>query len=792
MTAGPNVPGIKPSSWWGENWKALLAVWGICLLPFLPVLFAGDILVSSDQMGAPGSWRWYFDALRGGEIPLWNPYRLGGMPTFDAMFGDSAYPVFLLLGFVLPVTHIVTYNFLLHILIAGFSAYVLARRGFGVATWIAVALAVAYALNPHFIGYVYGGHTGKFHILSWLPLSVFFLLRVLGPAASWKHVLGLSATIALFASANHPQFTYYVLMGYFLIWLYFLLPPLRRLRFREMGSLAVRFWVPILLGLGMLFAVLYPPLEYNSAFSVRGGEERTTYEHAISWSIHPEEAASLFVPEFGGLNRDYWGRNPFKINTEAPGTLVWFLALLGVFAFRRSRWFWLWSSIGVLAIIFGLGGNTPLYRLFYEFIPGIKNFRAPSMMLFWLVTALLLMSAETVRRLLAEGRDALPQADRDKIFRRLRITGYSVAGGLAFFAIFPGVAYAIWGVFVDEARIANIARQGMAEAAFTVGAFRVAALVAVLTWATTSFLLRARRPLAFGLVALAVAVADTYWVNRNFIQGYPPGHGFASEPAIDHIKSDPDRFRVFGLPGAYERDFGGYHGFEAVDGWVDNEVAHYRQFRGNDYQRNPNFFIGLEQNQDGTVSGNVFLDLLNVKYLAFRPSNDQGLRLALNASHLPRAWFTPHWEAVDAPDALRRLKESGFDPRRTTLVTAPGAVTGGDRDADVSGVRVQETLRKYNRLAYMVETPVEGVFVLSEVWFPHWNVKVNGRSVELLRANHALRGVHLQPGTHEVTFVYRSPWIRTGLIVAFVSALGLALLCFGFAAAERRRAVPRA
>src|SRR5690606_18370284 len=131
--------------------------------------------------------------------------------------------------------------------------------------------------------------------------------------------------------------------------------------------------------------------KYNEAFSVRGGAERTTFEHATSWSMHPEETASLLLPEFGGLNERYWGRNPFKLNTEAPGTTVWFLGLLGLFAFRKSRWQWLWGGVGLLAMLYGLAAHTPVFRLFYDFVPGIKNFRAASMMLFWLSMALLMM-----------------------------------------------------------------------------------------------------------------------------------------------------------------------------------------------------------------------------------------------------------------------------------------------------------------------------------------------------------------------------------------------------------------
>src|SRR5690606_37632345 len=119
---------------------------------------------------------------------------------------------------------------------------------------------------------------------------------------------------------------------------------------------------------------------------------RTTYEHATCWSLNPEEAAALIVPEFSGINENYWGRNPFKINTEYPGLAVLFLAVFGLAVFRK-KWMWLWGGVGLLATLFALGAHTPLFWFFYNFVPGIKSFRAPGMMMFWLATSLLMMAA---------------------------------------------------------------------------------------------------------------------------------------------------------------------------------------------------------------------------------------------------------------------------------------------------------------------------------------------------------------------------------------------------------------
>jgi len=772
--------------WWAENWKPLAIVWILCLLPFLSTLFSGQILFSSDQQGAP-AWNFYFSTLRSGEIPLWNPYALSGMPTFDTMFGDGSYPVFLLLGCILPVTYLVSCNFILHVLIAGTSTYILTQRYFKLNGWLAAALSVAYALNPHFIAYIYGGHTGKFHIRAWLPLSLFFLLRSLSPAATWKHMLGLSLTVALFVLTTHLQFTYFVMMGYFLVWLSYLVPLVWKKQIQAAAGLVVRFWVPILLGVGLAFFIFYPPLQYTKNFGIRGAAEKMTYEHATSWSMHPEETASLLVPEFGGLNENYWGRNYFKLNTEAPGVLLWFLGLLGLFALR-GRWFWLWGSVGLLSILYGLADHTPVFRLFYELVPGIKNFRAASMMLFWLGAALLAMSGETLRRLLAPGPEGLTDARRQQIVKGLRYGAGGAAVLLVLCGLFPGMFYSIWDSMVDESAIPNLAHQAGAASAFALGSFRVAVLVAVLAWASITYLLRARRPLAFGLVALAVTAVDHYWVDSNFIQSSPVAQGFESNPAVDFMKADTSRFRVFDLPGVFQKGYAQYHGLEATGGWTDNEIRHYRALRGGDYTRDPYLLENMMQNPDGSLRGNPILNLLNVKYVAYRVPNNPTLNLALNSTVLPRAFFIPSWKAVSDSDALQGMRQPGFDPRRVAFVSGPGLVSGGTvPDSGAPLVVAAQTVRKNNRLTYVVDAPSRGVLFASELWFPHWRVKVDGKPAELLRTNFAFRGVFVEAGHHTVEYEYRSPWLRKGLFVAMASALLLALFLWGYEGLSMRR-----
>src|SRR5690606_242108 len=278
-----------------------------------------------------------------------------------------------------------------------------------------------------------------------------------------------------------------------------------------------------------------------------------------------------------------------------------------------------------------------------------------------------------------------------------------------------------------------------------------------------------------------------------------------SEPAVELLKADTSAHRIFGLPGTYERSFMQYHGIETTDGWTDHEYRLYREFRGGDYQQNPNLMGGLKQNPDGSVSGSPFLATLNVKNLAYRLPGEGGIRLAPNTTVLPRAWFVSAWDTLPETDVLERMKAPDFDPRRLAYLSGSGlapktpsartADSAGEdapgQDADPAaavdlaespatvGAAIQRISGGYNRSAWTVTAPQEGLLVLSELWFPHWRVEVDGKPAELLRTNFAFQGVKLEAGEHRVVLSYHSPWRNFGFMIGLLSAVLLAAFLGG-------------
>ncbi|HTV33451.1 MAG TPA: hypothetical protein VME69_10195, partial [Methylocella sp.] len=73
-------------------------------------------------------------------------------------------------------------------------------------------------------------------------------------------------------------------------------------------------------------------------------------------------------------------------------------------------------------------------------------------------------------------------------------------------------------------------------------------------------------------------------------------------------------------------------------------------------------------------------------------------------------------------------------------------------------------------VAIDVEAPKAGIVVLHDLFYPGWEVRVDGQKAVLLRANILFRGVEVSPGHHHVEFSFH-PLSLTNLEAAASSLL---------------------
>ena len=159
---------------------------------------------------------------------------------------------------------------------------------------------------------------------------------------------------------------------------------------------------------------LIPAVEHVTDFSrrtatsdERAGEAGVAW--SSSWSLHPEEVFSLVIPEFAGSSVDgraewaagtYWGRNPFKLNSEYAGLVLLLLAATSFAGVRDAARAGFRGS-GQRRAAVRSRAHTPVWRIAYEVLPGIRLFRAPSTAMFVFGFSVATLAALGVDRLLA-------------------------------------------------------------------------------------------------------------------------------------------------------------------------------------------------------------------------------------------------------------------------------------------------------------------------------------------------------------------------------------------------------
>ena len=80
---------------------------------------------------------------------------------------------------------------------------------------------------------------------------------------------------------------------------------------------------------------------------------------------------------------------------------------------------------------------------------------------------------------------------------------------------------------------------------------------------------------------------------------------------------------------------------------------------------------------------------------------------------------------------------------------------------------------------------------LAELYYPDWQVRVDGKPEKLLRADHALRAVAVPAGRHKVAFHFASRAFTLGLWVSLASSFAaLVLLGAGWWLSARAAAPP--
>jgi hypothetical protein len=154
----------------------------------------------------------------------------------------------------------------------------------------------------------------------------------------------------------------------------------------------------------------------------------------------------------------------------------------------------------------------------------------------------------------------------------------------------------------------------------------------------------------------------------------------------------------------------------------------------------------------------------------YRGQSRTTVRLWKDTRPLGPAYFASRVERVPDEDASRAAVATARSVRDAYVLDL-------DREppAPARGT-ARMTRRGYGRYAYDVDSRGEGFLILSQVWYPGWRARLDGRELRLYRTNHALLGCFVPPGRHELSLEMTSPKLRLGLLLFVLAGAALAIL----------------
>jgi len=775
------------------RWAPFVVMAGLTLLVFRQYLLSGpgEMLLGQDTLAVGIMFRKFFvEHFRAlGRLPLWNPYLFGGVPTIEAGSGDILYPSSIL-HFILPLTSALAWKLILHVYLAGVFMY-LAARAFGAARMIALFAGSAYMLSANLVSLVWGGQDGKMYVITLFPAALWLLVTALNQR-SWFRFLWLGVVAGLMVVA-HPQLAYYAylaLAGYALVSLWS--------RRREGGAMLAHVlasgMLAVVTAVGVAAVVLIPMYRYLREDSPRAGPGRG-FEYSASWSLHAEEMLSFFVPEFSGTDvqsETYWGKNPFKHNSEYGGAVVLVLGVAAVAGLKGDRRRWGLGAMAAVALLYALGSGTPAFKVLYSVVPGLKNFRAPSLAAFIAVAALTLLAALLLQRVLEEG---------DIRARRVMFISLAVGTGVALLIALVALAGGP-GLYRAWTSLFGAADSGQREAAFGENLSRVAAgalataLVCALSWLSVWLWTRGSlRPAQVAAILIAITALDLLRVDSRYIQIVRYDEFFPPDPGIEALRARlvPGE-RVLSVGGVYPEGFLATYGVPEVFGYHGNQLRWYNALTRYDVRQSARTAGELEQYWVSFLNSGA-LRALSARYVLLPGQvelpgyrllgSDQRVAVYVNEGATPGAAVVPTVQVE--PDSARRvalLWSPTFDPSKTAVVEREVPAIGR---AGGTGTAVIEG-NGDDTLAVRVRSTAPALLTISRTYHPSWVAEVDGEVAPVIQANHALMAVPLtRPGEHRVILRYRPSIVRLTAAITAGTWMLVLLITLGRAALSLRR-----
>ena len=750
------------------KYPALLFLFTVTV--FWKLIFSSEysLLVYTDSSFQTYPWSQYLsEVLHQWSFPFWDMYADGGRSFIGETQTGAFYPLNLLMGMfprnakgLLPVSLIEGFV-ILHAFLASLFMYGLATH-FGLNRFSGFVAGTTFAFCGS-IGLRAFAQVNLFYASVWVPAVFWCYAKSLEAQELSRQVLfanlaGLTLAVSLLAGHHQPFIYVSLAIAAIAAWLW-----LRRRK--QADETLCR--PPLILRQTLLlfvFAIAYaslqllPSLEY-SKLAYRWVEsvnpslvgQRVPYSIVGTDNLLPPHGLILMLfPYLSAVE-----------NSPYVGILPLLLVSLSLLLLQKHLVVKLAFGLALVSALLSFGHFSPLHGLAYALVPGFDKGREASRIFLLAHFGLGLLTGFGCQVFL----NPAPKARRRAHARIV----------LVFAALSLAVCLIAFATYFYQ-------RQALSQDPdYGVPAFACLLLLATsVVGLTRSFGFARAKPLQVAVALILLfdfhfLLSPHIRLKREFDRkgNFEPKQYYSQDDVIQFLQSHNGPYRVDFRDDYYPKNSGEVFKLETINGYGATSLKQFYHFQAEAYP-----------------AGNVITDMLNVRYVVSQKGLDlpvafkgEHAKVYENPGFLPRAWLAARVEVrKDFTEMVPTLRDRSFDPYQIAYVEQPlgelrelmpqGSVVSQPASAgpDDRGTAVF-TRESPNRFRVETHSLTPKLLVVSQNWYPGWEVRINGESRPVERVNGTLMGVQVDAGASQAEFTYRP--------TRFFWALGMTLAGLG-------------
>lgn len=765
------------------------------------------------------------ESIKNNEFPLWNPYIFTGIPQFAALEPGVLYPatlIFLLFDYSTALIIIL----ILHYFIAGTGMFFL-NKHFGLSNYSSFIGGICFALSGYVIS-LYNVYP-ILYVICWIPYNLILLDKIIIKKDKQSIIyLILLNTLQLLSGRFDIIFISYLFFLSFIIFRLVHLPisPLIKGGVKSTGSII--FYLIIAFGLPLLLTAiqLIPSLELLQYSTREGGLKLS---QGAVWSFPPLQLLELFIGGIMGdiftgkglfplIGENFFGGTLFVL-TVYPGIICTIFALSAVVNINKNKtysgYIFYWIVIFLVFLLISSGKYLPVFPFLYQYIPGFNLIRYPVKIFIISIFALSVLTSYGCELFI----------NREEQTKRIPVTTILIT---LFFTLTTLFGYILIPNFSTTLQsIINTTKQDIGidfinqilhNIQNRAGLTLIILVVAILLFYFYSFFSFGEKWKKISLFVLGLLIfTDLFIVDVNQLWGINKDF-YNKNSAIgtfltDKIKNKSN-FRILSttkqpLPMSFMKD---YMNTPLLGNMVyDKQVLSantnmiYSLFNAYGYFpfqiKDIDLLYGGYLTTDDKELKRIIENILGARYIIYFPEQNQkispkdkvifdfpGLNVKILENPLSKrvSFQTDSIIVKDKNimlDGIVYYKVSKFNPAENVII-----LNDENYKKSINEVKKEKSNKlrvtgpfiyqeSNNNFSVYIYTNNSGYLVISDLFYPGWEVSLEGKNLPLLCANYLNKAVRIPAGFHQVNFAYKPFSFKIGMIISILGLIMLFILC---------------